>query len=108
MCVVFTETATTFTVPLADTTVTESDTVTLQCQVSKPNKEVKWLRNGKEVKPDERYQVTVDGTTHSLTLDRALVTDSATFTAKIDRDKTVAKLVVNGTLTPTIGLYVGQ
>ena len=82
--------------PLEDTTVTESDTVILQCQVSKPNKKVKWLRNGKEIKPDDHCQITTDGTTHTLTLDKAVMTDSATYTAKIDRDKTIAKLLVNG------------
>lgn len=90
------EIPTTFTVPLKETSVTESETATLQCEVSKPDKKVKWLKNGKELKPDDNCEITVDGTVHTLTYKKSVMTDAASYTAKVDKDKTAAKLIVNG------------
>ncbi len=52
----------TFTVPLKEQTITEGDSVTLVCEVSKENATVQWLKDGKPITPDEHMQVTVEGT----------------------------------------------
>ncbi len=51
----------TFTVPLKEQTVTEGESVTLVCEVSKDNTPVQWLKDGKPITPDEHMQVAVEG-----------------------------------------------
>ena len=85
-----------FTVPLEPQTITEKQTVTLECEVSKPNKKVTWLKAGKEIKPNKDVEITAEGTVHRLTLKSAKKEDAVEFTAKLPSDKTSAKLTLKG------------
>ena len=93
-----TETAATFTTPLKDTTVPEEQSVTLECELSKPDQKVKWFKNGKEIKPDKKrgIQPKVKGTKHSLTIPKTQRDDAAEYTVKIGDEETKAKLTVEG------------
>ncbi len=92
------ETPVTFTVPLKDQTVQEEESVTLECEVSKPDQKVKWLKNGKEVKPDKKRGITikVEGTKHILIISKTLVEDTAEYKVKIGDQETKGKLTVEG------------
>ena len=57
---------------------------------------VKWYKSGKEIMPSERFTIDVDGRVHRLTISNCFTTDGTEYTAKIDRSKTSAKLVVDG------------
>ena len=46
--------------------------------------------------PNEHFTIDVDGRVHRLTISNCFVTDGAEYTAKIDKSKTSAKLVVEG------------
>ena len=74
----------------------ENETVSFECTVSKDNAPVKWYKNGKEIKPDKRHQITVDGKVHKLTITGATLQDAAEYSAKIKDAKTAAPLVVTG------------
>ena len=95
MCVCA-ETPVKFTRPLEDTKCTEEDTVTLACELSKPNQKVEWFKDGKKVKPDKRTKVKAEGTIHQLTLTPSKVDDTAEYMAKVPTDSTSGKLTVEG------------
>ncbi len=94
----FLDTTPTFTVPLTDVTVKEEETVTLQCELSKPNQKVKWFKNGKEIKPDKKRGIEpkVDGVKHILNIPKSLVDDTAEYTVKIADQETKGKVTVEG------------
>ena len=92
------ETKATFTVPLKDVTVPEEESVTLECELSKPDQKVKWFKNGKEIKPDRKRGISpkVEGTKHTLTIPKTLKDDTAEYTVKIGDEETKGKLTVEG------------
>ena len=64
--------APTFVTPLADVDIEEGDTLTLKCKVGgAPQPEVKWYRNGEELKPSDRVTIrlAMDGTATLRILD---------------------------------------
>ncbi len=97
-CGFFTETPVTFTSPLKDQNVPEEQSVTLECELSKPDQKVQWLKNGKEIKPDKKrgIMLKVEGTKHILTIPKALVDDTAEYTVKFKDQETKGKLTVEG------------
>ena len=85
-----------FTKPLENAEVTEDETVTLTCEVSKPNATVQWNMNGQPITPGLRYKVTVDGCVHKLTIPKACLDDQAEYTASVDDVSSKANLTVQG------------
>ncbi len=94
----FVESKPTFTQPLKDQTVPEDESVTLECELSKPDQKVTWQKDGKEVKPDRKRGITQksDGRRHSLTIPKALMDDAAQYTARCGDQESKAKLEVQG------------
>ena len=86
----------TFTLPLKDTAIKESETVTLECQLSKPDQKITWYRNGKEIIPSGHITISSDGLTHSLSINKSLLEDSAEYSAKCGDQATSARLTVEG------------
>ena len=85
-----------FTVPLSDATCREEESVTLECEVSLPDTAVVWLKNGEEIKPDDRVDIVVEGTVHRMTIKKSYVEDSAEYTVVLKDEESSAKLVVEG------------
>jgi len=46
-----------FTVPLKEVQSVEGQTAEMSCELSKPGQSVTWLKDGVELKPDDRCQV---------------------------------------------------
>ena len=88
-----------FTVPLKEVQSVEGQTVEMSCELSKPGQKVTWLKDGVELKPDDRCQVVVDGCVHRLTIRDATLEDEAEYTVKLtDTVSTKATLWVEGTI----------
>lgn len=51
------EPAAEFTVPLKEVQSVEGQTVEMSCELSKPGQQVTWLKDGVELKSDDRCQV---------------------------------------------------
>ena len=85
-----------FTVKLSDTTAEESETVQLSCEVSKPDVTVDWLLNKEVLAPNEKFDMTQDGVTHTLTIADVTPDDSGTYTARVGGNETSASLTVKG------------
>ena len=75
--------------------------MTLECELSKPEQKVKWFKNGKEIKPDQKRGIilNVDGTKHSLTIPKALVDDTAEYSVKCGDQGTKGQLTIEGRYT---------
>ncbi len=88
----------TFTSPLKDQKVPEEESVTLECELSKPDQKVTWLKDGKEIKPDRKRGIIpkVEGTKHILTIPKALKDDTAEYSVKCGDEVTKGKLTVEG------------
>ena len=86
----------TFASPLKDTSVPESETATFTCEISKPDKKVTWYKNGKEIVPDEHFEVKVEGTVHTLKVKDTALDDTADYTVKLGEETSKAKLTVLG------------
>ena len=88
----------TITVPLKDIKVTEDQGLILECELSKPDQAVKWLKNGKEIKPDKKRGIVlkVEEKKHSLHIPKCLVDDAAEYSVKFDDQETKAKITVEG------------
>ena len=88
----------TITAPLKDVTILEEKGVTLECELSKPDKKVKWFKNGKEVKPDKKRGITtkVEGIKHTLHIPKSLTDDTAEYSLKFDDQETKGRLTVEG------------
>ena len=86
-----------FTVPLADVRTVEGETVTLSCEVSRPNAEVRWLKDDAILHQDNRFQKTNDGCARRLTIHLATLEDEAEYTVQLtDAVFTKATLCVEG------------
>ena len=86
----------TFTVPLQDKECEVDDEVTLTCELSKLDQKVKWMKNGKLIKPDKKTKITVDGKVHKMTIPKSALDDTAEYTVKLGDDSTSGKLTVKG------------
>ena len=84
--------------PLKDVTVPEEQSVTLECELYKPDQKVKWFKDGKEIKPDRKRNIIpkVEGSKHSLTIPKLLIDDTAQYSVKCGDEETKGKLTVEG------------
>ncbi|EDW50927.1 GM26811 [Drosophila sechellia] len=73
----------------------EKDTVTLACEIDDAMGEVKWFRNGEEIKPDKRIQVVKDGRKRKLVIKDCKVTDAGQFKCTTNADTTESEIVIN-------------
>lgn len=87
----------TFTKPLHDLTANEKDTITLTCDLSKPNTPCKWLKDNQEIKPSDHAQISYDGYTQQLLLTDVTVDDTATYSCVCGDVSTEATIQVHGT-----------
>lgn len=86
----------TFTKPLTDLTAKEKDTVTLTCELSKPDTPCKWFKNDTEIQPSNHAQISYDGYTQQLVLTDVTVDDTAKYSCVCGDVSTEATLQVQG------------
>ena len=92
------EVAPKFIKPLSDATIMEGDTAELTCEVNKEGATVKWFADTKEITDDDKYEIITEATVHKLRVKGASVDDTAEITAKVEDEKTSAKLSIEGRL----------
>lgn len=81
---------------LTPLTVHEGDDAVFRCEVSPPDAEVTWLRNGAVVTPGPRLEVAQNGSSHTLTLRDCQLGDAGIMTAQAGSATTSARLHVRG------------
>ena len=82
------EPAVEFTKPLEDQTVEEESTATLECEVSRENAEVRWFRDGQDIRKTKKYEMIVDGRKRALLIHDCTLDDSRTYTCDAKDFKT--------------------
>lgn len=81
---------------LTPLTVHEGDDATFQCEVSPPDAQVTWLRNGAVVTPGPQLQMVQNGSSHTLIIRGCQLKDTGTVTARVGATDTSARLHVRG------------
>ncbi|XP_051803564.1 obscurin isoform X3 [Acanthochromis polyacanthus] len=66
----------------------------LECQVSRPNAQVRWYKNRKELLPSKKYQLINQDVYRQLTIDDVCSSDEDTYTCDAGDDKTSCQLLV--------------
>ena len=84
---------------LVEKQILEGDSVTMDCEVSKPDAEGIWFKEDIEVEPTEKYETVVDGKVQALTIHDAELEDEGEYTLEVSGDSTTAMLWVDGTQT---------
>uniref|UniRef100_A0A3Q2V6U8 Ig-like domain-containing protein n=1 Tax=Haplochromis burtoni TaxID=8153 RepID=A0A3Q2V6U8_HAPBU len=79
--------------PLEDQTVEEEATATLECEVSRENAEVRWFRDGQEIRKTKKYEMIVDGCKRALVIHDCTLDDSKTYACDSLRIVLDAKLL---------------
>ena len=72
----------------------------LECQVSRPNAQVKWFKNQKQIQPSRKYQLIAQDVYRQLTIDDVCSSDEDTYTCDAADDKTSCQLLVEGETQP--------
>jgi hypothetical protein len=81
---------------LADLQFKEKKKMTLTCELNKPNKQVKWLKDGEEIKPDKRIKMSVDKKQHQMVIADVTVEDEGKYTCVCDDVNTESNITVEG------------
>ncbi|XP_053494098.1 myosin binding protein Cb isoform X1 [Ictalurus furcatus] len=68
--------------------------VVLRVEVADPNVEVKWLRNGQEIKPSAKYIMEANGNVRTLTINKCALSDDAAYECVIGEDKCFTEIYV--------------
>uniref|UniRef100_A0A8B9M7M9 Obscurin, cytoskeletal calmodulin and titin-interacting RhoGEF n=2 Tax=Neoaves TaxID=3078114 RepID=A0A8B9M7M9_9AVES len=82
--------------PLVDISVTQKDKVAFECELSRPNVDVKWFKDGKELQQSKKVGIISQGNKRSLIIHKCEYEDQGTYTCEAAEDKTSATLKVHG------------
>nr|XP_060639353.1 obscurin [Anolis sagrei ordinatus] len=78
--------------PLVDLKAQHKDNVTFECELSRANAEVKWRKDGTELRPNKRIVMVARGTKRSLTIHKCEYEDRGKYMCDADDDKSTAAL----------------
>ncbi|XP_076842860.1 myosin binding protein Cb isoform X2 [Brachyhypopomus gauderio] len=68
--------------------------IVLSVEVVDPNTEVKWLKNGQEIKPSAKYIMEANGNIRTLTINRCSLADDAAYECVAGTDKCFTEVFV--------------
>lgn len=68
----------------------------LECKVSRPNAQVKWYKNQRELASGKKYQMISQDIYRQLTIDDICSSDEDTYTCDAGDDRTSCQLLVEG------------
>lgn len=91
-----------FTRLLSNLEITETETVTFECEVSRPKQTAVWHQAGGKIEPGtgdwQRFRTETEGTVHRLVIEDAQLDDGEKYSCTIRDKKTSGKLTVKGKL----------
>ncbi|XP_038591947.1 myosin-binding protein C, fast-type-like isoform X2 [Micropterus salmoides] len=68
--------------------------IVLRCEVVDPDIQVKWLKNGQEIKPSAKYVMEAIGNVRTLTINKATLSDDAAYECVVGEDKCFTEVFV--------------
>ncbi|XP_037595721.1 obscurin isoform X40 [Cebus imitator] len=93
---VVTELPVSFSRPLQDVVTTEKEKVTLECELSRPTVDVRWLKDGVELRAGKTVGIAAQGACRSLTIYRCEFTDQGTYVCDAHDAQSSASVKVQG------------
>ncbi|CAD7679772.1 unnamed protein product [Nyctereutes procyonoides] len=93
---VVTELPVRFSRPLQDIVATEKDKVTLECKLSRPNVDVRWLKDGVELRVGKTVGMVAQGACRSLIIYRCELGDQGVYVCDAHDTQSSASLKVQG------------
>ncbi|XP_070937948.1 obscurin isoform X26 [Macaca nemestrina] len=93
---VVTELPVNFSRPLQDVVTTEKEKVTLECELSRPNVDVRWLKDGVELRAGKTVGIAAQGTCRSLTIYRCEFADQGMYVCDAHDAQSSASVKVQG------------
>ncbi|EPQ06904.1 Obscurin [Myotis brandtii] len=93
---VVTELPVRFSRPLQDMVATEKDKVTLECELSRPNVDVRWLKDGVELQVGKTVGMAAKGTCRTLIIYQCAFGDQGVYVCDAHGAQTSASLKVQG------------
>ena len=82
--------------PLDDQVAIKEESITFKCKLSKSGQLIKWLKDGKEIKPDAKYQISNDGQMYLLQVANCDNNDAGGYSLVCGKEKSSASLEVKG------------
>ncbi|XP_061150952.1 obscurin isoform X3 [Syngnathus typhle] len=92
---IVTEPPATISRPIVDISVAEKEKVTLECEVSRTNAEVKWIKDDVELKPGKNHGLHSLGRKRTLIINKCGPEDAGTYICRTADDNTCAKITVH-------------
>ncbi|XP_053118296.1 obscurin isoform X21 [Hemicordylus capensis] len=80
--------------PLVDIKAENKDDVTFECELSRPNAEVKWQKDGVLLRPNKKWVMVARGMKRSLTIHKCEFEDQGKYTCDASDDKSSAALEI--------------
>ena len=74
----------------------EKESIGFKCKLSKVRQKVKWMKDGKEIKPSEKYQISTDGQIYQLQVTNCSKDDAGKFSLVCGDNEVSASLEVKG------------
>ncbi|CAN9509104.1 unnamed protein product [Ophioblennius macclurei] len=68
--------------------------IVLTCEVVDPTVQVKWLKNGQEIKPSAKYIMEANGNVRTLTINKTTLADDAAYECVVGEDKCFTEVFV--------------
>ncbi|XP_074519910.1 myosin-binding protein C, fast-type-like [Halichoeres trimaculatus] len=68
--------------------------IVLRCEVVDPDVQVKWLKNGQEIKPSAKYVMEANGNVRTLTINKTSLADDAAYECVVGDDKCFTEVFV--------------
>ncbi|XP_037134381.1 myosin binding protein Cb isoform X5 [Syngnathus acus] len=75
-------------------TVDKGKRIVLKCEVMDPNTQVKWLKNGQEIKPSAKYLMETNGNIRTLTINKTTLADDAEYECVVGEEKSFTEVFV--------------
>ena len=81
---------------LRDLEIMETETAVFKCEVTKADIKAKWSCNGKALSTKDGFNIKVEKTVHTLTLEDVALGDAGHYSIYIEDKESSGKLVVRG------------
>ena len=78
----------------------------LECKLSRPDADVTWYKDGKEITPDDNVEIVVDGKWRRLRIKTCALDDEAEYSVIVGNESSRAMLWVEGRFTHTVSFVV--
>ena len=82
--------------PLKDIHAKENDDVSFECKVNKPGPKPRWLKDGRDIVSEGRFEIDVRGDTCILRITNVCLEDEGKYSCIIRNLRTDGKLYVEG------------